>query len=85
MAKELNKSLITLKGTGEFKKLSEFSIKTAEKFGLGADLKKLFDLGNNPEKLIEETANTIKEAVIDPSTIIVKLEDSKRELVNEYK
>ncbi len=81
MGKELIKDLFTLKDNQGVKAVSQVVKDTAKKLGLEKELEKINELLNNPESVMNDIAGTIKEAIVDPDTIILKLEESKKNLV----
>ena len=83
MGKEIIKGLFSIKDNKALNVISDNVMQVAKKFGLEEEVHKISDLLNNPDTVVNGVASTIKEAIVDPETIIVKFEESKKNLVRE--
>ena len=82
LAKEMNKVIISSKNNSTVNSISKFALETASSFGLENELKKIKEIGENPEKLVDDIAGIAKEGLIDPSTIERKLVKARDEMVS---
>jgi hypothetical protein len=81
LGKEMNKALISVGNNNNVKSISNFAMEKASEFGLENEIKRIKAIGDNPEKLVDEMAGALKEGLIDPSTIVARLNQARDGLV----
>ena len=84
LGKEMNKALISVRNNSNVKSFSNFATDKAAEFGLEKEIKMIKAIGDNPEKLVDEMAGVVKEGLIDPSSIVNRLNQARDSLVSSY-